>query len=113
MSEYIEKQEVDQLIYDYAESNNLSYANMKNYILDTPTADVVERSEYEKLRLVNLDLAETNKGLLAEHKQLLELRSKIDKTIEEIENKQEQSECIDEWKKYEEMLDILRDNIGE
>lgn len=33
------------------------------------------------LRLVNLDLAETNKALLAEHEQLLKLRSKIDKAI--------------------------------
>ena len=51
----------------------------------TPVVDVVARSEYEKLRLVNLDLAETNKGLLAEHEQLEKLRSKINAALEEIE----------------------------
>lgn len=37
----VSRQAVDKNIYDYAESNRLSYANMKNYILDvqpvTPT----------------------------------------------------------------------------
>lgn len=33
----VSRQEIDQNIYDYAESNGLSYANMKNYILDTPS----------------------------------------------------------------------------
>ena len=32
----VSRQAVDQNIYDYAESNGLSYANMKNYILDVP-----------------------------------------------------------------------------
>lgn len=36
MEELISRAEVDQRIYDYAESNGLSYANMKNYILDVP-----------------------------------------------------------------------------
>lgn len=33
----VSRQEVDQNIYDYAESNGLSYANMKNAILDVPS----------------------------------------------------------------------------
>ena len=33
----VSRQAIDQNIYDYAESNGLSYANMKNYILDTPS----------------------------------------------------------------------------
>jgi hypothetical protein len=32
----VSRQAVDQNIYDYAESNGLSYTNMKNYILDVP-----------------------------------------------------------------------------
>lgn len=32
----VSREKVDQNIYDYAESNGLSYANMKNYILDVP-----------------------------------------------------------------------------
>ena len=32
----VSRQEVDQNIYDYAESNRLSYANLKNAILDVP-----------------------------------------------------------------------------
>ena len=37
------------------------------------------------LQRVNLDLAETNKALLAEHEQLLKLRSGIDKAIKEMD----------------------------
>ena len=33
----VSRQAIDQNIYDYAESNGLSYANMKNYILDAPS----------------------------------------------------------------------------
>lgn len=33
----VSRQDVDQNIYDYAESNGLSYANMKNAILDLPS----------------------------------------------------------------------------
>lgn len=33
----VSRQAVDQNIYDYAESNGLSYANMKNAILDVPS----------------------------------------------------------------------------
>lgn len=33
----VSRQAIDQNIYDYAESNGLSYANMKNYILATPS----------------------------------------------------------------------------
>jgi len=32
----VSRQTIDQNIYDFAESNKLSYANMKNYILDVP-----------------------------------------------------------------------------
>jgi NADH pyrophosphatase NudC (nudix superfamily) len=32
----VSRQAIDQNIYDYAESNGLSYTNMKNYILDVP-----------------------------------------------------------------------------
>lgn len=33
----VSRNAIDQNIYDYAESNGLSYANMKNYILDVPS----------------------------------------------------------------------------
>jgi len=33
----VSRQAVDQNIYDYAESNGLSYANLKNAILDVPS----------------------------------------------------------------------------
>lgn len=80
--------------------------------METPTADVIERSEYETLRLVNLDLAETNKGLLSEHEQLLKLRSKIDKAIEEIEGGY--STCNQDWiDGINWALDIFKRNIGE
>jgi NADH pyrophosphatase NudC (nudix superfamily) len=34
----VSRKAIDQNIYDYAESNGLSYTNMKNYILDAPSA---------------------------------------------------------------------------
>jgi Pyruvate/2-oxoacid:ferredoxin oxidoreductase delta subunit len=33
----VSRKVIDQNIYDYAESNGLSYTNMKNYILDAPS----------------------------------------------------------------------------
>ena len=77
------------------------------------SADVIERSEYEKLRLVNLDLAETNKGLLAEHGQLLKLRSKIDKATEEIKQAISNTEYSYTSAGLELALNILKRNIGE
>ena len=37
MDDLISRRAVDQNIYDFAESNGLSYANLKNYILDVPS----------------------------------------------------------------------------
>ena len=39
----VSRAKVDQRIYDYAESNGLSYANMKNYILDVPPVTSTQR----------------------------------------------------------------------
>lgn len=39
----VSRQAVDQNIYDYAESNGLSYANMKNYILDAPSVTPIRK----------------------------------------------------------------------
>jgi len=39
----VSRQTIDQNIYDYAESNGLSYANMKNYIFDTPSVTPTQR----------------------------------------------------------------------
>ena len=39
----VSRQAIDQNIYDYAESNGLSYANMKNYILDTPSVTPIRK----------------------------------------------------------------------
>jgi hypothetical protein len=39
----VSRQVIDQNIYDYAESNGLSYANMKNYILDVPSATPIRK----------------------------------------------------------------------
>lgn len=88
---------------------------------DMPPANVIGCSEYEKLCLVNLDLAETNKGLLEEHKELVELRSKIDKAIEEIRNIDPIYSVIDDrtraFKNFDdiktEVLEILKRNVGE
>ena len=84
-----------------------------NSLLEIEPADVIECSEYEKLRLVNLDLTETTKGLLAEHEQLLKLRSKINKAIEEIDFlRQHRAKCITKDNKIcidsGEVLRILR-----
>lgn len=82
-------------------------------VSERPIADVIERSEYETLRLVNLDLAETNKGLLSEHEQLLKLRSKIEKAIEEIQNANVcECHCIT-CIRTEDVLEIIKRNIGE
>ena len=83
MAEYIDRTQLepDTEWSDY-DDGFISYS--QSQINSLPTADVVERFEYEKLRLVNLDCARTNEGLLGEHKQLIKLRSKINKAIEEI-----------------------------
>ena len=98
---------------------------LKQDIDDMPPANVIGRSEYEKLCLVNLDLAETNKGLLAEHKELVELRSKIDGAIKEIvansfNEARTYSERIDgSWCEdiqivnLKDVLEILKRSIGE
>ena len=70
MAEYIER---EKLLDKLGESASYHAESGREYQLllrdrcivkGQPTADVIERFEYEKLRLVNLDLAETNKRLL-------------------------------------------------
>ncbi len=109
MAEYIDRNLIEWYGCNYENSDcenrecsGCSHAEcLHSQVMQIPTADVVERSEYEKLRLVNLDLAETNKGLLAEHEQLLKLRSKIDKAREEIEElATEQIQVYDEENPY-------------
>jgi hypothetical protein len=39
----VSRKAIDQNIYDYAKSNGLSYANMKNYILDTPSVTLTRK----------------------------------------------------------------------
>ena len=39
----VSRKAIDQNIYDFAESNGLSYANMKNYILDVPSVTPTQR----------------------------------------------------------------------
>lgn len=115
MAEYIDVKDVEKLIeYAIEDSWELDYTLEK--LKEINKADVIERSEYEKLRLVNLDLAETNKGLLAEHEQLLKLRSEIDKAIEEMER---YGDGFDDIGKHnlgsavENCIEILKRNIGE
>ena len=90
MAEYISKDKLKRKKVYHFQTKDGAFPKSEPFvklddISNIPVADVVERSEYETLRLVNLDLAETNKGLLAEHEQLEKLRSKIDSAIEEME----------------------------
>ena len=66
----VSRKAIDQNIYDYAESNRLSYTNMKNYILDvppvTPVACIatVKFSKEDIQKLVD----EKMKEIVIEHK---------------------------------------------
>lgn len=82
MAEYIDREKIN--LFGFYDAGD--YSQAMRCIKSLPTANVIERSKYEELRLVNLDLAETNKGLLAEHEQLLKLRSEINESIQKIKN---------------------------
>ena len=63
---------------------------LQEFIDELPTADVVERSEYERLQKENKELKRIVSDKVDEDLkcafELKELRSKIDKAIEEIDN---------------------------
>jgi len=83
MAEYMDISRID----DWDNLSIIDDDGNAKYVYDVgelPKTDVVDRSEYETLRLVILDLAETNKALLAEHQQLFKLRSNIDDAIEDM-----------------------------
>lgn len=75
--------------------------------------ELLATSEYEKLRLVNLDLVETNKALLAEHEQLLKLRSKIDNAILALEREQNSEFWTSTFRDgVDYALELLKKNLG-
>ena len=115
MAEYIDRKKYmkDKYNCDLIQIDNVELVPL--YQIIDRLEQSIERSEYEKLRLVNLDLAETNKGLLAEHEQLLKLRSKIDKVIEEIKEESYLSYDDNPRRILDEecVLEILKRNIGE
>ena len=127
MAEYIDREklldELSESASYHAESGREYQLLLRdrNIVREQPTADVIERSEYEKLKQKNIeleieydDVMKMNALRVTEFKQL---RSKIDKAIEEIDFlRQHRAKYITEDNKIcidsGEVLKILR-NIGE
>ena len=99
------------------ENCNEKYIVSRSDIELLPTADVVERSEYEKVLKENEELIETAQNCVDADTQsceeLVELRSKIDKAIEEIEKYKSILANPYNRKGMERALEILKRNIGE
>lgn len=118
MAEYISKDKLKRKKVYHFQTKGGAFPKSEPFvklddISNIPAADVVERSEYEKLRLVNLDLAETNKGLLAEHEQLEKLRSEIDAALKEIENQKKLTIEYDGESDLYVAIQIIKKHLGE
>ena len=110
MAEYIDREQVLELQADYGEGQYTMMLVDPKLVKKLPTADVVEREEYERLKIVNLDLARTNKALLEERN---DLHSKIDKAIDEIENQKKFNTECDGESDLGIAIQIIRKYLGE
>ena len=119
MAEYIDRYIIGGLVDCH---NNVHYEDIK----ELPIADVIERSEYDKVLQENKQLKhiisdKVNEDLKCAF-EIKELRSKIDKAIEEIkegyygneeksETDSERADAFNNGLSY--ALEILEENIGE
>lgn len=109
MAEYITKAEVKEILYNEIQSLE-DYQRCVGKIDSLPTTNVIERSEYENLQ---------NQLHHWEHehaKRILEnsdLRSKIDKAIEKIEDLEPEYDRDTYYGAINDVLEIIEKNIGE
>ena len=112
MAEYINRDELE-LDAEWSEYYDGFTSYSQEQIQSAPTADVIERDEYDKLHQEYLKAIHRHTESL---KELHELRSKIDKAIEEMESYEEEVYHRDtEKKEYAciyHCLEILKRNIG-
>lgn len=122
MAEYINKEDLKFLeipIAPIIQGEQVHYEQgfLKEWLESVHTADVIERSEYEKLLKENEELKEIATNCIEADSQsceeLTKLHSKIDNAIEEIE--QAIKECKLRWAVtgMEHALGILKRSIGE
>ena len=116
MAEYIDRTKIKYPKVDSPKGEYWDRFVTESYINSLPAADVIERSEYDKV-VKNIDfLSQLNRKNLDT---IFELRSKIDKAIEEIADIQSHIQLKDNttneyWifvDKFD-VLEILKRNIG-
>lgn len=126
MAEYIEREKLlDELgkSASYHAESGREYQLLlrdRNIVREQPTADVIERSEYEKVLEENIKLKRIISDKVDEDLkcafEVKELRSKIDKTNKEIIEYRDSDKndfCEVEVGAINGVLDILKRNIGE
>lgn len=124
MAEYVTKEQVKEKIMEIEKpcDDRLDYyidsSNLEDEIDNIKPADVIERSEYERLKQENRELAikydNAMNMVINEQENFIRLRSKIDKAIEELQN----MKVYDRTKtarlvSLPEVFEILKKNIGE
>lgn len=110
MAEYIDREKIN--LFGFYDAGD--YSQAMRCIKSLPTANVIERSEYEKVLEENIKLKhiisdKVDKDLKCAF-EVKELRSKIDKAIKEMESIELVMFC-DEMRDY--CVEILKRNIGE
>lgn len=122
MAEYIDRNLIEWYGCDYEkdpdcenrECSSCSHAKGSHaQVMQIPTADVIERSKYDNLHNLAKSWLEEKKEL---EKANVELRSKIDKAIDEIEDLGKEMDKV-QFTKYlvplGDILEIIKRNIGE
>ena len=124
MAEYIDRERVIEFVKNYP---HYDFDSLVEELYELPTADVIERSEYDKLLEENKQLKriiseEVNEDLKCAF-EIKELRSKIDKVIEQIEQvksvmneeiiEHDRKDLINFINGVNQCLIILRKHIGE
>ena len=124
MAEYIDRERVIEFVKNYP---HYDFDSLVEELYELPTADVIERVEYDKLLEENKQLKriiseEVNEDLKCAF-EIKELRSKIDKVIEQIEQvksvmneeiiEHDRKDLINFINGVNQCLIILRKHIGE
>lgn len=121
MAEYIKREDMLALIQeeDYCDcAGQVCYSVGNSELIAIPTADVVERSEYDKLKtdlqlMINCgtELNDSYNHMIVQYK---DLRFNIDKAIEEIKHCKVYGKTeIARLVSLPDVLEILKRNLGE
>lgn len=117
MAEYIELNELQKFCRKYTEVHvvGMILANRTDLL---HTADVIDRSEYEKLKKENAELKinydDTEKRFCHAMDEKAKLRSKIDKAIEDIPSLSHwQSSDGQDLVMVADIIELIKRNIGE